>query len=213
MNSNIFQNWNIKCKVDRKKINSSFNNFSLNFGPQHPSAHGVLRLIIQLNSEIINKVDVHIGYLHRGTEKLIENKNYLKNIPYFDRLDYVSMVNQEHTYCLCLENILGKKNIKSNIFLQRILFDELTRILNHLLALSCHALDIGNMSPLFWAFEEREKIMEFYENLTGARMHAVMYKPNKVNFNIFKKNIIENINNFSKKFLQNYKWIKCYIII
>lgn len=150
---------------------------TLNFGPQHPAAHGVLRLILTLDAEYIVDSDVHIGLLHRGSEKLMENKPYLQSLPYFDRFDYVSMMVQEHAFCLVLEKMLKKTFLKrrSNIF--RTIFDEITRILNHLLALACHALDVGSMSPIFWGFEEREKLLEFYERVSGARMHAAFYRP------------------------------------
>lgn len=121
----------------------------LNFGPQHPAAHGVLRLVLQLNSEVIQRLDIHIGLLHRGTENLITTKHYVKSIPYFDRLDYVSMMSQEHAYCLAIEKLLNIKNTDPITNLIRILFDELTRILNHMLAIACHALDIGSMSAIF----------------------------------------------------------------
>jgi len=133
-------------------------------------------LVLQLNNEIIVNCDPHIGLLHRGTEKLIENKIFIHSLPYFDRLDYVSTIIQEHTYCLAIENLLNYKNI-TKLSSIRVVFDELTRILNHLLAISCHSLDVGSMSPIFWAFEEREKIMEFYERVSGARMHTSFYKP------------------------------------
>ena len=122
---------------------------NLNFGPQHPAAHGVLRLILQLNSEIIQRTDIHIGLLHRGTEQLITTKHYIKSIPYFDRLDYVSMMTQEHAYCLTIEKLLNINFISTPMNFIRILFDEITRILNHMLAVACHALDIGNMSTIF----------------------------------------------------------------
>lgn len=170
MNFSFFFNWNsIKSNLTNKKL-------ILNFGPQHPAAHGVLRLILQLSNEIIEKTDIHIGLLHRSTEKLIETKHYEKSIPYFDRLDYVSMMTQEHAYCLTIEKLLNKQNISLETNYIRILFDELTRILNHMLAIACHALDIGSMSSIFWSFEERENIMEFYERVSGARMHAAFHK-------------------------------------
>ena len=155
-------------------------NFSLNFGPQHPAAHGVLRLILELNGEMVQKADPHIGLLHRGTEKLIEYKNYLQALPYFDRLDYVSMMSQEHAYVLTIEKLL-KCAIPLRAQYIRVLFSEITRILNHLLAVSCHALDVGAMTPFFWGFEEREKLMEFYERVSGARMHASYFRPGGVN--------------------------------
>lgn len=123
--------------------------FILNFGPQHPAAHGVLRALIQCNGEVVEKLDLHIGFLHRGTEKLIESRNFLKSLPYFDRLDYVSMMTQEHAYCLAIESLMGTASNISFYAQIRVLFDELTRILNHLLAVSTHSLDVGNMSPLF----------------------------------------------------------------
>lgn len=157
-------------------------NFVLNFGPQHPAAHGVLRLVLQLSGELIERADPHVGFLHRGTEKLIEKRTYLKSVPYFDRLDYVSMMTQEHAFCIAVESLL-KTTSHTALYVQiRVLFDELTRVLNHLLALSCHSLDVGNMSPVFWAFEERERLMEFYERVSGARMHAAFYRPNDLDW-------------------------------
>lgn len=151
-------------------------NFSLNFGPQHPAAHGVLRLVLELNGEVIEKADPHIGLLHRGTEKLIEYKTYLQALPYFDRLDYVSMMAQEHVYSLAVEKLVNCK-ISERVQLIRIVFLEITRILNHLMALTTHALDVGAMTPFLWGFEEREKLMEFYEKVSGARMHAAYIRP------------------------------------
>ena len=145
-------------------------------------------------------MDIHIGFLHRGTEKLIETKYFLKSLPYFDRLDYISILTQEHAYCLSIEKLLNKNNCISTFSLIRVLFDELTRILNHILALSCHILDIGCMSPIFFGFEEREKILEFYEKISGTRMHAAFYRPNKNNFKQINKNILKNINFFCKNF-------------
>jgi len=157
-------------------------NFVLNFGPQHPAAHGVLRLVLQLSGELIERADPHVGFLHRGTEKLIEKRTYLKAVPYFDRLDYVSMMTQEHAFCIAVESLL-KTTSHTALYVQiRVLFDELTRVLNHLLALSCHSLDVGNMSPVFWAFEERERLMEFYERVSGARFHAAFYRPNDLDW-------------------------------
>lgn len=170
MNFSFFINWHlVKSQKTSKKL-------ILNFGPQHPAAHGVLRLVLQLNNEIIEKTDIHIGLLHRSTEKLIETKHYEKSIPYFDRLDYVSMMTQEHAYCLSIEKLMHSESVSKQTNYIRILFDELTRILNHMLAIACHALDIGSMSSIFWSFEERENIMEFYERVCGARMHAAFHR-------------------------------------
>lgn len=145
--------------------------FNINFGPQHPSAHGVLRLILELSGESVQKAAAHIGLLHRGTEKLIEQKTWLQSLPYFDRLDYVSMMCNEHLFAMA-----GEKSLNISIPLRaqyiRVLFDELTRILNHLMALTTHAMDVGALTPFLWGFEEREKLMEFYERVSGARMHA-----------------------------------------
>ena len=170
-------------KLYKKKEFKKLKNFNLNFGPQHPAAHGVLRLILELEGEIIERADPHIGLLHRGTEKLIEHKNYLQALPYFDRLDYVSMMSQEHAYSLAVEKLL-KCDVPLRAQYIRVLFSEITRILNHLLGLSCHALDVGAMTPFFWGFEEREKLMEFYERVSGARMHASYIRPGGVSQDI-----------------------------
>jgi NADH dehydrogenase (ubiquinone) Fe-S protein 2 len=154
-------------------------NFTLNFGPQHPAAHGVLRLLLELKGEMIVKASPHIGLLHRGTEKLIEYKNYLQALSYFDRLDYVSMLSQEHSYCLAIEKLLNCK-IPQRAKYIRVIFAEITRILNHLLAVGCHSMDVGAMTPMLWFFEEREKLMEFYERVSGARMHAAYFRPGGV---------------------------------
>ena len=153
--------------------------FYMNFGPQHPAAHGVLRLVLELEGEIVIKADPHIGLLHRGTEKLLEYKNYVQGLPYFDRLDYVSMMVQEHAYSLSIEKLL-KCEIPLRAQYIRVLFSEITRLLNHLLALTTHALDVGAMTPFLWGFEEREKLMEFYERVSGARMHAAYIRPGGV---------------------------------
>ena len=158
---------------------TNLHNVTINFGPQHPSAHGVLRLVLEIDGERIVKADPHIGLLHRGTEKLIEYKTYLQALPYFDRLDYVSMMAQEHGYSLAVEKLL-KKNIPLRSQYIRVIFSELTRILNHLLSLTTHALDVGALTPFLWAFEEREKLMEFYERVSGARMHAAYIRPGGV---------------------------------
>jgi NADH dehydrogenase (ubiquinone) Fe-S protein 2 len=173
-------------------------NFSINFGPQHPAAHGVLRLILELNGEVVKKADPHIGLLHRGTEKLIEYKNYLQALPYFDRLDYVSMMCQEHAYVLAVEKLLNC-NIPLRAQYIRVLFSEITRILNHLLAITCHSLDVGAMTPFFWGFEEREKLMEFYERVSGARMHSSYFRPGGVNQDL-PKGLLKDIYVFCSQF-------------
>lgn len=169
--------------LKKKNLVKKVKNFTLNFGPQHPAAHGVLRLILELRGETVIKATPHIGLLHRGTEKLIEYKNYLQALPYFDRLDYVSMLSQEHTYCLAIESLTNCK-IPERAKYIRVIFAEITRILNHLLAVGCHAMDVGAMTPMLWAFEEREKLMEFYERVSGARMHAAYFRPGGVNSDI-----------------------------
>jgi len=158
-------------------------NFTINFGPQHPAAHGVLRLVLELDGETVTYADPHVGLLHRGTEKLLENKNYLQGLPYFDRLDYVSMMVQEHCYSMSIETLAGIE-IPERASYIRVLFSEITRILNHLLAVSCHALDVGALTPMLWAFEEREKLMEFYERVSGARMHASYIRPGGVSLDL-----------------------------
>jgi NADH dehydrogenase (ubiquinone) Fe-S protein 2 len=169
--------------LKKKELNKELKNFTINFGPQHPAAHGVLRLILELDGEIVERADPHIGLLHRGTEKLIEFKSYLQALPYFDRLDYVSMMAQEHTYSLAVEKI-GNIQIPRRAKVLRVMFAEITRILNHLLAVGCHAMDVGAMTPFMWAFEEREKLMEFYERASGARMHAAYIRPGGVSTDI-----------------------------
>ncbi|MCK5040947.1 MAG: NADH-quinone oxidoreductase subunit D [Sphingomonadales bacterium] len=154
-------------------------NYSLNFGPQHPAAHGVLRLILELDGEIIERADPHIGLLHRGTEKLIEHKTYLQALPYFDRLDYVAPMNQEHAFSLAVEKLLGCEVPPRGQYI-RVLYCEIGRILNHLLGLTTHGMDVGAMTPILWLFEEREKLMEFYERVSGARMHAAYFRPGGV---------------------------------
>jgi len=173
-------------------------NITINFGPQHPAAHGVLRLVIELKGESIVKVDPHIGLLHRGTEKLIEAKIYNQGLPYMDRLDYVSTMAQEHCYCLAIESLL-KVKITYKASLIRMLFCEITRILNHLLALTTHALDVGALTPFLWGFDLREYLMEFYERVCGARLHAAYIRPGGVNSDISFE-LIEDLNKFSLNF-------------
>jgi NADH-quinone oxidoreductase subunit D len=155
-------------------------NYTINFGPQHPAAHGVLRLLLEMDGEVVERADPHIGLLHRGTEKFIEVRPYLQSIPYFDRLDYCSMLMQEHSFVLAVEKLLGTE-VPVRAQYIRVLFDEITRILNHLLNVTTMALDVGAMTPLLWMFEEREKLMEFYEAASGQRMHANYYRFGGVN--------------------------------
>ncbi len=170
----------------------------LNFGPQHPAAHGVLRLVLEMDGEVVERADPHIGLLHRGTEKLIEHKTYLQALPYFDRLDYVSPMSQEHAYSLCVEKLL-QCEIPIRAKYLRVLFCELTRILNHLLNVSSQALDVGAMTPLLWLFEEREKILEFYERASGARFHAAYIRPGGVAADV-PEGLIEDIAKFIEQF-------------
>ena len=149
--------------------------YTMNFGPQHPAAHGVLRLVMELDGEIVERADPHIGLLHRGTEKLIEHKTYLQAIPYFDRLDYVSMMCQEHAFVLAIEKLLGLEAPARGRYV-RVLFCEITRVLNHLLNVTTQGMDVGAMTPVLWGFEEREKLFEFYERVSGARMHAAYFR-------------------------------------
>ena len=171
-----------------------------NFGPQHPAAHGVLRLIVELEGEVVTKADPHIGLLHRGTEKLMEHKTYLQGLPYMDRLDYVSMMANEHAYSMAVEKLL---NISVPLRAQyiRVLFLEITRILNHILDVTCGALDVGAMTPLTWGFEDREKLMEFYERVSGARMHAAYIRPGGVSFDL-PIGLLSDINQWTMQFGQ-----------
>jgi NADH-quinone oxidoreductase subunit D len=154
-------------------------NFTINFGPQHPAAHGVLRLVLELNGEVVERVDPHIGLLHRGTEKLIEHKTYLQAVPYFDRLDYVAPMNQEHAFCLAVEKLL-EFQVPKRAQLIRVLYSEIGRILSHLLNVTTQAMDVGALTPPLWGFEEREKLMVFYERASGSRMHAAYFRPGGV---------------------------------
>lgn len=190
--------------IKKKNLTKKIKNFTINFGPQHPAAHGVLRLLLELNGETVVRATPHIGLLHRGTEKLIEYKNYLQALPYFDRLDYVSMMSQEHSYVLAIENLINCKVPERAQYI-RVLFLEITRILNHLLAVGCHAMDVGAMTPMLWAFEEREKLMEFYERVSGARMHAAYFRPGGVQFDLpagMLADIYIFVNQFTNKLLE-----------
>ena len=165
-------------------------------------------MILQMDGEIIEKVDTHIGLLHRGSEKLIEDKAYFLGLPYFDRMDYVSVLAQEHGYCLAIEGLLGTINYQAEYIQVRVIFDELTRILNHLMAVTTHSLDVGCMASVFWGFEEREKIMEFYERVSGARMHAAFYRPNDLSTNCITNLLIKDILIFSRTFLKRLTMIE-----
>ncbi len=154
-------------------------NFTINFGPQHPAAHGVLRMVMEMDGEVVERIDSHIGLLHRGTEKLMEYRTWLQGLPYFDRLDYVAPLVQEHAYVIGIEKLLGLKVPPRALYI-RSLFDEISRILNHLLNVPAFAMDVGALTPMLWAFEQRELLMEFYERVSGARLHAAYYRPGGV---------------------------------
>lgn len=171
---------------------------TLNFGPQHPAAHGVLRLVLDLDGEVVERADPHIGFLHRGTEKLIEHKTYLQAIPYFDRLDYVSPMNQEHAFVLGIERLLGLSPPTRARYI-RVLYSELTRIANHLLNIATFAMDVGAITPFLWAFEERETIMEFYERVCGARLHAAYVRPGGVHQDL-PDGLLDEIGAFALRF-------------
>ena len=175
-------------------------NFTINFGPQHPAAHGVLRLVLELDGEIVERVDPHIGLLHRGTEKLIEQKTYLQAIPYFDRLDYVAPMNQEHAFCLAAEKLLGL-TVPRRAQLIRVLYAEIGRLLSHLLNVTVQAMDVGALTPPLWGFEEREKLMMFYERASGSRMHANYYRPGGVHQDLPQR-LIDDIGAFCDPFLK-----------
>ena len=173
-------------------------NFNINFGPQHPAAHGVLRMVIELDGEIVERVDPHIGLLHRGTEKLMEDRTYLQNLPYMDRLDYVSPMCMEHAWCLAIERLTGVE-IPRRASLIRVLFSEITRILNHLLNVTTGAMDVGALTPPLWGFEEREKLMIFYERASGARLHAAYFRPGGVHQDL-PPDLIDDIDDWAVHF-------------
>ena len=175
-------------------------NFTINFGPQHPAAHGVLRLVLELDGEIVARVDPHIGLLHRGTEKLIEQKTYLQAIPYFDRLDYVAPMNQEHAFCLAAEKLLGI-TVPRRGQLIRVLYCEIGRILSHLLNVTTQAMDVGALTPPLWGFEEREKLMVFYERASGSRMHAAYFRIGGVHQDLPTR-LIDDIYDWCDPFIQ-----------
>jgi len=175
-------------------------NFTINFGPEHPSAHGVLRLVLELDGEIVERVDPHIGLLHRGTEKLMETKTYLQALPYLDRLDYVAPMNQEHAYCLAIEKLLGLQvPIRGQLI--RVLYSEIGRILSHIMNVTTQAMDVGAMTPPVWGFEEREKLMIFYERACGARMHAAYFRPGGVHQDL-PQQLVEDIGAWCDPFIK-----------
>ncbi len=176
----------------------SIRNFTINFGPQHPAAHGVLRLVMELDGEIVERCDPHIGLLHRGTEKLMESRTYLQNLPYFDRLDYVGTMNQEHAWCLAIEK-LTRTEVPRRAQLIRVLYCEIGRILNHLLNVTTQALDVGALTPPLWGFEEREKLMIFYERACGARLHAAYFRPGGVHQDL-PPELIDDIDQWAGEF-------------
>ncbi len=175
----------------------STRNFTINFGPQHPAAHGVLRMVLELDGEIVTRVDPHIGLLHRGTEKLIEQKTYLQAVPYFDRLDYVAPMNQEHAFALAVERLIGISVPKRGQLI-RVLFSEIGRLMSHQMNVLTQALDVGALTPILWGFEEREKLLGFYERASGSRMHAAYFRPGGVHQDIPQK-LIDDIGNFALK--------------
>ena len=179
-------------------VESHIKPLTLNFGPQHPAAHGVLRLVMEMDGEIVERADPHIGLLHRCTEKLIEHKTYLQAVPYFDRLDYVSPMCQEHAYALAVEKLLDIEVPKRGQYI-RVLFSELSRILNHILNITTFALDVGAMTPLLWGFEEREFLMEFYERASGARLHAAYFRPGGVHQDL-PNGLLDDIAKWSESF-------------
>ncbi len=173
-------------------------NFNINFGPQHPAAHGVLRLVLELDGEVIERCDPHIGLLHRGTEKLMESRTYLQNLPYLDRLDYVAPMNQEHAWCLAIEKLTGV-DIPRRASLIRVLYSEIGRVLNHLLNVTTQAMDVGALTPPLWGFEEREKLMVFYERACGARLHAAYFRPGGVHQDL-PPELLDDIETWAREF-------------
>jgi len=188
-----------KASVDNNLAGEhKIRNFNINFGPQHPAAHGVLRLVLELDGEIVERCDPHIGLLHRGTEKLMESRTFLQNLPYFDRLDYVSPMNQEHAWCLAIEKLTNTP-VPYKASLIRVLYSEIGRVLNHLLNVTTQAMDVGALTPPLWGFEEREKLMVFYERACGARLHAAFFRPGGVHRDLPLK-LLDDIEAWCKTF-------------
>lgn len=192
--TNVYDDGSVDTLTGEQRIR----NFNINFGPQHPAAHGVLRMVIELDGEIVERCDPHVGLLHRGTEKLMESRTYLQNLPYLDRLDYVSPMNQEHAWCLAIEKLAGVE-IPRRASLIRVLFSEIGRVLNHLLTLTTGALDIGALTPPLWGFEQREQLMAFYERASGARLHAAYFRPGGVHQDLPPK-LLDDIDDWAIEF-------------
>tara|TARA_R110002049_G_scaffold23545_2_gene83273 strand:+ start:86986 stop:88230 length:1245 start_codon:yes stop_codon:yes gene_type:complete len=202
MDGNIRTNRYDDGSTDAKTGEQKIRNFNINFGPQHPAAHGVLRLVLELDGEIVERCDPHIGLLHRGTEKLMESRTYLQNLPYFDRLDYVAPMNQEHAWCLAIEKLTGVE-VPRRASLIRVLFCEIGRVLNHLLNITTQALDVGALTPPLWGFEERESLMIFYERACGARLHAAYFRPGGVHQDLTPA-LLDDIEAWSKQFMTKF---------
>ena len=198
MDGDIIRNTYDDGSRDAETGEHRIRNFNINFGPQHPAAHGVLRLVLELDGEIVERCDPHIGLLHRGTEKLMESRTYLQNLPYFDRLDYVAPMNQEHAWCLAIEKLTGTV-VPRRASLIRVLYSEIGRILNHLLNVTTQAMDVGALTPPLWGFEEREKLMVFYERACGARLHAAYFRPGGVHQDL-PPALIDDIEQWAKEF-------------
>src|SRR5262245_48948644 len=194
----IFQATTMADDLSKTAAPEEKRTFTINFGPQHPAAHGVLRLVLELDGEVVERVDPHIGLLHRGTEKLIEYKTYLQAIPYFDRLDYVAPMNQEHAFCLAIERLAGVP-VPRRASIIRVLYSEIGRILNHLLNVTTQALDVGALTPPLWGFEEREKLMVFYERASGSRLHACYFRPGGVHQDL-PPQLIDDIEEWARQF-------------
>ncbi len=198
MDGDIRKNSYDDGSVDALTGEQSIRNFNINFGPQHPAAHGVLRMVLELDGEIVERADPHIGLLHRGTEKLMESRTYLQNLPYLDRLDYVAPMNQEHAWCLAIERLTGTA-IPRRASLIRVLFSEIGRILNHLMGLTTGALDVGALTPPLWGFEAREELMVFYERASGARLHAAYFRPGGVHQDL-PPDLLDDIEEWCERF-------------
>ncbi|OCX61143.1 NADH dehydrogenase [Thioclava sp. SK-1] len=198
MDGDIRQNHYDDGSQDALTGEQRIRNFNINFGPQHPAAHGVLRMVVELDGEVVERCDPHIGLLHRGTEKLMESRTYLQNLPYFDRLDYVAPMNQEHAWCLAIER-LAEVEVPRRAQLIRVLYSEIGRVLNHLLNVTTQAMDVGALTPPLWGFEEREKLMIFYERACGSRLHAAYFRPGGVHQDL-PPALIDDIETWAKEF-------------